>query len=1601
MLHPQRVFALAQVARCPEAQASPGGLGGRLAPTPQILDYAVSASGGHILLVWTGEPALLALGRRAIPPDTPLRPWTARGLAWFAHDDLHPQCVALSGGQDMAVIVCRSGRIFVCPTHAFWPDTPPELSRDANHREWSSATLSLITKSAQVEERCARPKSVLWWTTQDFQSVAIIGTESGSLITLDLVTGLVIRDIKVWSLPLTQLEVMTDTAMDCSYLFVTSVCGMQWRLLLEQRSTGYIWCSVSSAKAESEATKPSSGGLEYRSRLSGLKQMSAAGLASLRQRLSEGRKLLDRRVSNPSTGNGAVVVAEEASELGGILNISHGRLEPLAAKIGDTRVCVQKSGRDQIEILAGVFPDTAILTFHNSELEVLPQTAFKLPRGTERLLIQDGMIIVSTCSQNGDEDARGFVHVVSSHYAELHLDGGSSPKPDSVFQSFSLDQGELVLAMFQLQDDPSSLAHIPSPNKDKSGEPSSQSNASPEDSSVSSPGSSAGPNPGEFASRVRSKVSQVTQEGQRLFGTSLIITNRGVYTLCLDVDPITTFMDMTIRGGGVDRRADFVARTFGLDTKELYELIADICLVETKFTQAFELYQLGASSLLKFSLKMAASGHLNDFNILGLLPKMNSSPEMSPAERIHLSNLALMACFQQVLTKSTRAEREAFQAEIRVFLEENHWFDECLAVRMATETREWELLSHINQSRGVDYEMIEAIALILLSRGGGKEDREQYRKSVERSLLDMGQSEMNGVISCLLAERAIEAMIVNPELGIKLILVLSIVLPCLTESDLRALYTLCAPSNSGLRPVYLALNGGSPSEFARLLLDLFVSTALMVLKKSGRSLNCDSVPKRYLSESPESAVAPESLSCCSSQRRRQIISAGATHVLLQRRGCAMAWGMTSLGVLGNGASASRFSTPKELGYFRTSKIQVFSVACGRHHSLALTSMGVYAWGSSKHGQLGLGRDILVKQRPTSIRVLADEVIIAVATGHYHSLALDHRGRVWTWGWGVYGQLGTGCIEDEHEPVRIFRRSSQVVCQIATGYAHSLLLTQRGEVWAFGCGLFGQLGLGDNKRRTFPVKIDGFDAPIRLISTRYFHSYAVTEDERILTWGCNPQVLRLEAQQKKRERLQLIREEKEEQKLLKLAEMEREEALERGEEMPKGLKPPSPAAKAIAKEAEPDEMLHLIPGPFHRGSMDGRIVDIACGNQHSLFLTRRGKVYAHGRNMDGQLGLNSRKETKEPTVLSAFREDFICHIACGLDFSLAVSDSGSVFAWGNNSGAQLGKLPLSENPETSSKLVVMKTTKRVIRLPNNLQNSCDIPSPVSGITEGIYSNEMLTIDETGQEVETDALNTAATIASFQKFAPTEVERLLHVTLEAYHTHLNAVKVIKRALVCDNAQAASKLSLLNRNLLQAFDFSLQVIVKRSLAQGDSSATTGEQILHALLFYLRETHAQPTDHVEDTDSETRRQLVERLVACWQDQKLSFVHLESLFLRFADPLLLQTLVLTLFCPSDERETDRGPVMNEDSGPKLVDLFTPEFCLKIGDTFVQEFKESQSENHRKASIAADNWLTSQRHILSHAEESEEQVPEVEDHEPEWMAEKPVEEGEEGMDDEE
>lgn len=127
--------------------------------------------------------------------------------------------------------------------------------------------------------------------------------------------------------------------------------------------------------------------------------------------------------------------------------------------------------------------------------------------------------------------------------------------------------------------------------------------------------------------------------------------------------------------------------------------------------------------------------------------------------------------------------------------------------------------------------------------------------------------------------------------------------------------------------------------------------------------------------------------------------------------------------------------------------------------------------------------------PVFVSSLANETIIAISAGQYHSLALTDSGKLYTWGWGVHGQLGHGDVEDVRTPKQVEFFKETKIAQIAAGHAHSLVLTTNGIVYAFGSNFFGQLGLGTNKKYNSPQQVK-IPEKISLISTKYFQSVSI-------------------------------------------------------------------------------------------------------------------------------------------------------------------------------------------------------------------------------------------------------------------------------------------------------------------------------------------------------------------------------------------------------------------------------------------------------------------------------------------------------------------------------
>jgi alpha-tubulin suppressor-like RCC1 family protein len=107
-----------------------------------------------------------------------------------------------------------------------------------------------------------------------------------------------------------------------------------------------------------------------------------------------------------------------------------------------------------------------------------------------------------------------------------------------------------------------------------------------------------------------------------------------------------------------------------------------------------------------------------------------------------------------------------------------------------------------------------------------------------------------------------------------------------------------------------------------------------------------------------------------------------------------------------------------------------------------------------------------------------------------------------------------------------------------------------------------------------------------------------------------------------------------------------------------------------------ESANATPAPVTLPGATGRVVQIAAGAAHSLALTATGQLYAFGDNRYGQLG-NATNDgvdaaNSRPALVSLpAGSGQATQIAAGAAYSLALTDTGRLYAFGENRYGQLG------------------------------------------------------------------------------------------------------------------------------------------------------------------------------------------------------------------------------------------------------------------------------------------------------------------------------------------
>lgn len=155
-------------------------------------------------------------------------------------------------------------------------------------------------------------------------------------------------------------------------------------------------------------------------------------------------------------------------------------------------------------------------------------------------------------------------------------------------------------------------------------------------------------------------------------------------------------------------------------------------------------------------------------------------------------------------------------------------------------------------------------------------------------------------------------------------------------------------------------------------------------------------------------------------------------------------------------------------------MEVKALAAGDDHAIAVSGDGTaWAWGRGDCGQLGSGAAREGSGgagadgacAPVAVTLPTPSVVRAAACGRDHSALLTSDGRVWTFGSSLHGQLGLGSVGEtlwtpavvgSLEGVGTLRRDGSFtgVASLACGAWHTAALSTTGDVYAWGWARFG-------------------------------------------------------------------------------------------------------------------------------------------------------------------------------------------------------------------------------------------------------------------------------------------------------------------------------------------------------------------------------------------------------------------------------------------------------------------------------------------------------------------------------------------------------------------
>ena len=177
--------------------------------------------------------------------------------------------------------------------------------------------------------------------------------------------------------------------------------------------------------------------------------------------------------------------------------------------------------------------------------------------------------------------------------------------------------------------------------------------------------------------------------------------------------------------------------------------------------------------------------------------------------------------------------------------------------------------------------------------------------------------------------------------------------------------------------------------------------------------------------------------------------------------------------------------------------KIIQVACGLGYTIVLSSAGIIYTSRLQNGKIAP-----LLKKVTGCLGSKKVVFIATSTIGEHIACIIENGDTYTWGVGQDGRLGHGDETTHTTPKLVDGLVGMKAKEVACGMAHTLVYTEDGRVYSFGCGEYGQLGHCDFEKKLTPTlveaKLEG--KFVVQVACGLQHSMALTSEGHIYTWG---------------------------------------------------------------------------------------------------------------------------------------------------------------------------------------------------------------------------------------------------------------------------------------------------------------------------------------------------------------------------------------------------------------------------------------------------------------------------------------------------------------------